>query len=80
VLEQVKSIAIEIQFDAFEFLDGNADAETLHDTSFGPSYANACRKVTAASMKVCGQQRQDQSHDDGKELAAIEMVSIRSLE
>ena len=36
VLEELKSELVGAQFNAFELLDRNANAETLHGTRFGP--------------------------------------------
>jgi hypothetical protein len=46
VLKEVEAIAVGMELNALKLLDGNADAKTLHVTSFGPSYAAACPQVT----------------------------------
>ena len=56
VLEQIKSVTIDVELNALKLLDGNADAETLHVANFGSLYAKASKKVTFLSMDMGGQQ------------------------
>jgi hypothetical protein len=56
VLEQIKSVTIDVELNSLKLLDGNADAETLHVANFGSLYAKASKKVTFLSMDMGGQQ------------------------
>ena len=51
VLEQLEAIAVTLQFNAFELLDRDADAKTLHGAGFGPGYASRSKRVTPTAQR-----------------------------
>ena len=79
VLEQLEAELVGAQFDAFEFLDRDADAKTLHEASFAPHTPSASTGLRCHSMRA-GQERHEQSAQDSQQLACIEIMTIRSLE
>ena len=80
MLEQIKSVTIDVELNALKLLNGNADAETLHVANFGSLYAKACEKVTFLLVDVGGQQGHGQAQQHGKEFAPVEFMSVCRLE
>lgn len=76
MLEELETVTVPVEFDAFELLDRNADAKALHDAGLWPPLRSP-GKVTSPPSQVRRHQRQGESKKDGQELPAVELVPVR---